>query len=82
MIRSKCLRRSFQRSTDFTSAVEDFREIIRRRKHLQLVGGLVKSMQENLIIDKFMGDCVMSFKGGNLVDGTPAEHTLAWCKQL
>lgn len=30
----------------------------------------------DLIVDKFVGDCVMSFRGGDLVAGDPAEH--AW----
>lgn len=33
--------------------------------------------QYDLIIDKFIGDAVMSFRGGDLVDGTPEKH--AWC---
>lgn len=70
----------FSDLTDFTSAVEDFQgnhqEI---RKHLQKSLGVIceEHAKENLIIDKFMGDCVMSFKGGNLVDGTPAEHAFS-----
>jgi adenylate cyclase len=37
----------------------------------RLVCELVK---HDLIIDKFIGDAVMSFRGGPLVTGTPAEH--------
>lgn len=29
---------------------------------------------QDLIIDKYIGDSVMSFRGGNLVEGTPEEH--------
>lgn len=39
-----------------------------------------KHMEHNLIIDKFMGDCVMSFKGGYLVAGTPEEHAASVVK--
>jgi adenylate cyclase len=31
---------------------------------------------QDLIIDKFIGDAVMSFRGGNLVTGTPEEHAV------
>jgi class 3 adenylate cyclase len=37
----------------------------------RLVGELIK---HDLIIDKFIGDAVMSFRGGPIVEGTPAEH--------
>ena len=37
----------------------------------RLVGELVR---HDLIIDKFIGDAVMSFRGGPLVGGTPSEH--------
>jgi adenylate cyclase len=37
----------------------------------RLVGELVR---HDLIIDKFIGDAVMSFRGGPLVEGTPADH--------
>jgi adenylate cyclase len=37
----------------------------------RLVGELVK---HDLIIDKFIGDAVMSFRGGPLVEGTLADH--------
>lgn len=32
--------------------------------------------RHDLIVDKFIGDCVMSFRGGDLVSGDPADH--AW----
>ena len=38
----------------------------------RLVGELVK---HDLIIDKFIGDAVMSFRGGPLVEGTFADHS-------
>ena len=31
-------------------------------------------VEYDLIVDKFIGDAVMSFRGGNLVQGTPQEH--------
>jgi class 3 adenylate cyclase len=37
----------------------------------RLVGELAR---HDMIIDKFIGDAVMSFRGGPLVRGTPAEH--------
>lgn len=37
----------------------------------RLVGELVR---HDMIIDKFIGDAVMSFRGGPLVPGAPAEH--------
>ena len=37
----------------------------------RIVGELAR---HDLIIDKFIGDAVMSFRGGPLVPGTPAEH--------
>lgn len=37
----------------------------------RLVGELIR---HDLIIDKFIGDAVMSFRGGSMVEGTPAEH--------
>jgi adenylate cyclase len=39
----------------------------------RIVGVLAR---HDLIIDKFIGDAVMSFRGGPLVKGTPAEHAL------
>ncbi len=37
----------------------------------RLVGELIK---HDMIIDKFIGDAIMSFRGGPLVSGDPAEH--------
>jgi class 3 adenylate cyclase len=39
----------------------------------RIVGVLVR---HDMIIDKFIGDAVMSFRGGPLVEGTPADHAL------
>ena len=52
------------------------------RKHLTRSLNIItdQHMEQNLIIDKFMGDCVMSFKGGHLVDGTPEEHAASVVK--
>ena len=68
---------------NFTSVVEEL-----DGNHEKLQGYLQESLgiiceehsKQDLIIDKFMGDCVMSFKGGNLVNGTPAEHALSVVK--
>jgi adenylate cyclase len=37
----------------------------------RLVGELIR---HDMIIDKFIGDAVMSFRGGPLVEGAPADH--------
>lgn len=37
----------------------------------RLVGELIR---HDMIIDKFIGDAVMSFRGGPIVEGTPADH--------
>ncbi|MDR3639444.1 MAG: adenylate/guanylate cyclase domain-containing protein [Isosphaeraceae bacterium] len=37
----------------------------------RMVGELIRN---DMIIDKFIGDAVMSFRGGPLVEGTPADH--------
>ena len=44
--------------------------------HLEIaMDHLVKELiREDMIIDKFIGDAVMSFRGGPLVTGTPADH--------
>jgi class 3 adenylate cyclase len=46
------------------------------KSHLEQSLEVVTSVHSHydLIIDKFIGDAVMSFRGGNLVEGTAAEH--------
>lgn len=64
---------------NFTSIVETLDNDLRALKmHLEAVLGAVTEVHRkyDLIIDKFIGDAIMSFRGGNLVDGTPQEH--AW----
>jgi len=68
---------------NFTSVVEELDGNHEKlQSYLQESLGIIceEHSKQNLIIDKFMGDCVMSFKGGNLVNGTPAEHALSVVK--
>ena len=67
----------------FTSIVEDLNGDHKKlRSYLQKSLGIIcdEHIKNNLIIDKFMGDCVMSFKGGNLVNGSPEEHAFSVVK--
>ena len=67
----------------FTSIVEDLNGDHKKlRNYLQKSLGIIcnEHLKNNLIIDKFMGDCVMSFKGGNLVNGSPEEHAFSVVK--
>ncbi len=59
-------------SSSETLAIEDL------KVHLERVLDVIVEVhiRHDLIIDKFIGDAVMSFRGGNLVLGEPAEH--AW----
>ena len=64
----------------FTSIVEDLNGDHKKlRNYLQKSLGIIcnEHLKNNLIIDKFMGDCVMSFKGGNLVNDSPEEHAFS-----
>jgi adenylate cyclase len=63
--------------TGFTKAVERL-SIDDVKSHLERALGVIVDAHVgmDLIIDKFIGDAVMSFRGGDLVDGSPADH--AW----
>ena len=63
----------------FTTAVEALGDDLATLKtHLEDAMDAVVQVHHkyDLIVDKFIGDCVMSFRGGDLVEGTPEEH--AW----
>lgn len=63
----------------FTSAVEALGDDLDALKtHLEAALDAVVRVHAryDLIVDKFIGDAVMSFRGGDLVSGTPADH--AW----
>ncbi|MDG1483621.1 MAG: ion transporter [Myxococcota bacterium] len=49
------------------------------KNHLECALNAVtdQHLEHDLIIDKFIGDAVMSFRGGELVEGTPVEHAVA-----
>jgi len=59
----------------FTSAVERM-PLEELKTHLEgALDAVVEAhIGQGLLIDKFIGDAVMSFRGGNLVEGTPEEH--------
>ena len=61
----------------FTSAVEALGDDLAALKHHleRAMDAVVQVHQKyDLIVDKFIGDAVMSFRGGDLVQGTPEEH--------
>src|SRR5690606_24278888 len=61
----------------FTKTCEAFaRDIGALSQHLEKAMDMVVERQLNhdLIIDKFIGDAVMSFRGGPLVEGSPTEN--------
>ncbi len=63
----------------FTSAVEALGDDLQSLKHHleRALDAVVRvHARYDLIVDKFIGDAVMSFRGGDLVEGTPEEH--AW----
>ncbi len=63
--------------TGFTTAVEELgADTDRLKKHLEeALEALVEAhIHQDLIVDKFIGDAVMSFRGGPHVDGTEQEH--------
>lgn len=65
---------------NFTTAVEHISNDFAGLKYnLELVMTIVTDIQSkyDLIIDKFIGDAIMSFRGGDLVEGTAENH--AWC---
>lgn len=63
----------------FTSAVEQIGvHLDVLKQHLELVMDAVTEVHRkyDLIIDKFIGDAIMSFRGGDLVEGDAEDH--AW----
>ena len=61
----------------FTSSVEQLGGDLQALKMNleQALGAIVRChIRHDLIVDKYIGDAVMSFRGGNLVDGTPYDH--------
>ncbi len=62
---------------DFTSTVEGLgSDLYGVKEQLERLLDVVVGVHQkyDLIVDKFIGDCVMSFRGGELVPGEPAEH--------
>ncbi len=59
----------------FTSAVERM-PLEELKAHLEAALDAVVDahVEQGLLIDKFIGDAVMSFRGGPLVQGTPEDH--------
>ena len=59
----------------FTKSVETL-DLGELKKHLERALDVIvdEHLRHDLIVDKFIGDAVMSFRGGSLVDGGPAEH--------
>ena len=59
----------------FTSAVERM-PLEELKAHLEAaLDAVVEAhLAQGLLIDKFIGDAVMSFRGGNLVEGSPEDH--------
>ncbi len=59
----------------FTATVEALPLDEVKRNLEQAFDALVEAhVARDLIVDKYIGDAVMSFRGGNLVDGDPEEH--------
>ena len=61
----------------FTEAVEGLNgDLDKLQDHLEAAFDVVVDahVAEDLIVDKFIGDAVMSFRGGALVPGTAADH--------
>jgi class 3 adenylate cyclase len=61
----------------FTNTVETLDgDLVALKHHLEEAMNAVTNVHKSydLIIDKFIGDAIMSFRGGDLVDGTPGEH--------
>ena len=59
----------------FTKSVETL-DLGELKKHLEQALDVIVDvhLHHDLIVDKFIGDAVMSFRGGSLVDGGPADH--------
>jgi len=63
----------------FTACVEKLGDDLDTlQKHLEAAMSEVVEVHRryDLIVDKFLGDAVMSFRGGNLVPGDPSDHAL------
>lgn len=61
----------------FTRAVETLDgDLITLKRHLEgAFDAVVRAhVAQDLIVDKFIGDAIMSFRGGDLVDGDPSDH--------
>ncbi len=61
----------------FTTTVEALGDDLDTvKKHLERAMDVVVEQHRryDLIVDKFIGDAIMSFRGGSLVPGTPEEH--------
>lgn len=61
----------------FTEAVEGLDgDLDRLKQHLEAAFDVVVDahVEQDLIVDKFIGDAVMSFRGGSLVPGSAQEH--------
>jgi len=61
----------------FTSTVERIgNDLDALKHHLERAMEVVVAVHrdQDLIVDKFIGDAIMSFRGGDLVEGDPAEH--------
>lgn len=61
----------------FTSTVERLEgDLEALKQHLERAMDAIVEVHidQDLIVDKFIGDAVMSFRGGDLVEGSPAEH--------
>lgn len=61
----------------FTSTVEKLHgDLVTLKAHLENAMDAIVEVHvgHDLIVDKFIGDAIMSFRGGDLVDGTPQDH--------
>jgi class 3 adenylate cyclase len=61
----------------FTAAVEalgDDLDALKKNLEQCLDAVVSVHLEQDLIVDKFIGDAVMSFRGGDMVTGTPEEH--------
>ena len=66
--------------TGFTSTVEKLEgDHSKLKSHLQYSLGIIceEHIKQDLIIDKFIGDCVMSFKGGKLINGNQRNNAIS-----
>lgn len=63
--------------TGFTEAVEGLSgDLVQLKAHLEAAFDVVvaEHIAQDLIVDKFIGDAVMSFRGGDLVAGSAQDH--------